>query len=86
MDQMNEDLRVVINRLPHYEVILKKHFIGNSEFRSMCEDYRKCHDALIYWTLMKTRESVGPREEYVALLAELEAEIIQFLDEHSINE
>lgn len=85
MKQMNEDLVAVINRLPEHADVLQKHFLRNTEFQSMCGDYRKCHDALIYWAHLKNKESTGAREEYAALLAELEAEIIQFLDDHPLK-
>ena len=83
MDQVHEDLMAVIRRLPEHAHVLKKHFLGNRKFQSMCEDYRKCHDALTYWTKSQKEESRGPRKEYAALLAELEAEIVEFLDGHS---
>ena len=83
MDQIHEDLIAVINRLPEHAYVLKKYFQSNQKFRNMCEDYRKCHDALTYWTQSQKEGSREPRKEYAELLAELEAEIIEFLDGHS---
>lgn len=82
---MNEtcgDLFLIIKRFPDKEEILKTLFKKSNDFRSICEDYRKCREALTFWTLSEARESSAHRKEYLALLMELEEEIISYLDEN----
>jgi hypothetical protein len=47
----------------------------------MCEDYRQCAEALRHWNESASEEAPARRKEYAALLRDLEAEILQRLDE-----
>lgn len=83
MSRIPGDLQIVINRFPEHADSLKKHFLRNTKFRGICEDYRRCLRALVYWTEVKGKESERPREDYAILLTELDNEIIEFLEEQS---
>ncbi|GAB6097770.1 hypothetical protein JCM14469_40240 [Desulfatiferula olefinivorans] len=82
MGQNHEDLSVVIKRFPEHANDLERHYRKSSRLKNICEDYRKCLNALNYWALLKNEEAVKPHGEYAALLFELEFEIIRFLEEH----
>lgn len=77
------DLLFIIKHLPEYRDILIKHYLESEEFQSMCEDYRRCHDALAFFMQPDKKSSVQVKAEYSGLLLELEAEIIQILSENS---
>ena len=69
----------VIRKFPeHREEIL--HLYNNSElFRNTCCDYKKCQEALLYWSSLGSEESSVRRAEYGELLHSLESEIIYYL-------
>lgn len=82
-NENHADLLFIITCFPDYRKILKKHFLKNKEFRSMCEDYRRCHGALAFWMQPDNKNSVKLQKEYSDLILELEAELIQMLIEQS---
>jgi hypothetical protein len=47
----------------------------------MCDDYRLCSEALKGWNQSESEEAPARRKEYAELLQDLEAEILQSLDE-----
>ena len=69
----------VIRKFPeHREEIL--YLYNNSElFRNTCCDYKKCKEALLYWSSLGSEESSERRVEYGELLLSLESEIIYYL-------
>ena len=71
----------VLKRFPDHKDIVKQLFKGNETFQSMCEDYRRCAEALRHWNESASDEAPARREEYATLLRELEAEILQNLNE-----
>jgi hypothetical protein len=81
---LHTDLFAVINRFPDREEMSKKLFAKNENFKAVCEDYRKCTEALHYWDLSDSEESSERRADYSALLQELEAEILQCLTKPNI--
>ena len=82
MNKIHADLFAVMIRFPDCKEALKKLFLKSKEFQGMCEDYRKCREALDYWNQPEIKHGLIHREEYAALLQELESEIIQKLDEN----
>jgi len=72
----------ILKRFPeHYEQI-QQLLLKNDTFRSLCEDYRVCAKALRYWNESTSKEATMRREEYRALLEELEEEILVTLEEN----
>ena len=71
----------VIKRFPDFKDIVKQLFKGSGNFKAICEDYRRCSESLHHWNQSASDEAPARREEYAALLRELEAEILQSLDE-----
>ena len=71
----------VLKRFPDRNDTVKQLFKESETFQSVCEDYRKCAEALRHWNESASDEAPERREEYAALLRDLEAEILQSLDE-----
>lgn len=68
----------VIKLFPDSKSTIIGLFNSDDTFKSMCEDYRKCDDALQYWRRFDSNEAVQRIEEYNALLRILESEIGQY--------
>lgn len=73
---MSEMARV-INRFPHRELSIRRLFAHSAEFRAICEDYEEALAALRRW---ETANCDAKAQEYHALVAELEMEIVRKLD------
>ena len=71
----------VVKRFPSRKDTVKQLFKENETFQSVCEDYRRCAEALHHWNQSASDEAPVRREEYAALLQDLEAEILQNLNE-----
>jgi len=71
----------VVKRFPDRTDAVKKLFKKSKAFQTVCEDYRKCTEALRHWNESASVEATARREEYAVLLHDLEAEILQTLDE-----
>lgn len=70
----------VVKRFPDRTDAVKRLFKKSETFQTVCEDYRKCAEALRHWNESVSEEAPARREEYATLLQDLEAEILQSLD------
>jgi len=75
MSIIRTSLLAVMERFPRHKAAVRRLFKGNESFQTLCEDYRKCAEALRHWNQSAAKEAVVRREEYTALLRDLEAEI-----------
>jgi len=71
----------VLELFPDRVDTIKQLFKENETFQSVCEDYRRCAEALHHWNQSASDEAPVLREEYAGLLQDLEAEILQNLNE-----
>jgi len=71
----------VLELFPDRVDTIKQLFKENETFQSVCEDYRRCAEALHHWNQSASDEAPVRREEYAGLLQDLEAEILQNLNE-----
>jgi len=71
----------VVKRFPDNKEAVIRLFNESETFQSVCEDYRLCTEALRHWNDSASDEAPARREEYAALLRDLEAEILQNLTE-----
>jgi hypothetical protein len=71
----------VMERFPDRKDAIKRLFRESESFQSMCEDYRRCTEALRYWGQSASKEAPARREEYVEILGDLEAAILLDLNE-----
>ena len=83
MDKVHADLSAVINRFPDLREAIRKLFLKSKRFQSVCQDYRNCRDAWFYWSRSDHPEAAASAEDYSALITELEAEILESLNENA---
>ena len=81
MPVIQTSLFSVIKRFPDRKDKVRLLFKESETFHSMCEDYRRCAEALRHWNESASEKAPARREEYATLLRDLEAEILQSLDE-----
>ena len=75
----------LFDRFPSHREIIKHLFKRDKTFQTLCSDYQKCSKALHYWKKSDVREASQRREEYEALLSELESEILLILNNDNNN-
>lgn len=73
-------LSLLTDRVTHRKRSIQAAFHESRDFRTLCEDYESCSIALDRWNRIKSAVAVQRREEYTALLAELDQEIQDWLD------
>jgi hypothetical protein len=71
----------VLKDFPDQKEIIKHLFMEKEQFLILCEDYRVCKEALVHWRLSDSERAPALCREYLALLQELEAEILQNVNE-----
>ena len=81
MPAIQTSVFTVLERFPDRGDTVKRLFRESETFQNVCEDYRRCAEALHHWNQSASDEAPAHREEYAALLQDLEAEILQSLDE-----
>ena len=74
-------LSAILKRFPDHGNKVKRLFREEESFRTACEDYRKCVEALKHWNQSPSDEAPARREEYAALKRDLEAEVLAYLHE-----
>ena len=81
MPVVQTSLSIVLAKFPDHKDKIKRLFKEKKTFQALCEDYRQCSEALKYWNRSASDDGHARREEYSALLGELEAETLRFLSE-----
>ena len=81
MPVVQTSLSIVLAKFPDHHETIKRLFKENENFQSLCEDYRRCAEALKYWNQSASEEAPARREEYKTLLQGLSEEILQNLKE-----
>ena len=75
-----EDIRSIVGRLPQRELDIRRRWLCDEDFRSVCMDYEDATSGLRYWQTREAEEKDLMVREYAELMAELEAEILALLD------
>ena len=78
-----EEIRFIVDRLPHRELDIRRCFARDESFRAICADYAEARMARDHWQqAARQGDSEGQRiaEDYNSLLAELEEEIVSYLN------
>jgi len=81
MPVVHSSLFYVVRRFPYHKDTIHQFCRENEDFKIMCDDYRLCSEALKGWNQSESEEAPARRKEYAELLQDLEAEILQSLDE-----
>lgn len=85
MTVIHPSLFKVIKRFPERRDEIR-HLLDHSEvFRNMCEDYRQCKEAILYWSDQGSEESLVRTSEYMELLQDLETEITTCLNINQLS-
>ena len=71
----------ILERFPERMEEIKALFKNNESFKTLCEDYRQCAEALQHWNQSLDKDAPARVREYEALLCELEEEILQDVNE-----
>ena len=81
MTVIQTSLFTVLEKFPDHKKAIGRLFRESNAFQTLCEDYQTCAAALGHWEKSDSEEAALRKEEYSALLQDLETEIIQFLNE-----
>lgn len=73
-------LFLIMQRFPDRKDMLRHRFLSSESFQSICEDYQRCSEALIYWAKSQHEKAPDLYREYLELLHEMESYIIKSLD------
>ena len=80
MPSRDKAIRELIEAFPEHSEAIERACAESSCFRSICEDFRECSEALIHWNKIISSEAGTRTEEYRELLRELEQEILGWLE------
>ena len=80
MTVINSSVFHVLEQFPGRGDEIKRLFRENPEFHSICEDYRRCAEAMHHWLQSKDREALARTREYAFLRQELMDEICLYLN------
>ena len=69
---------LLVSRFPRHELAIRRLYVRDPEFRSVCDDYADVERALEYW---QAADPAVPERvtQYRQMLEELEAEVVTFL-------
>jgi len=81
MTVIQPSLFSLFERFPERVETLEAFFKKSESFKTLCDDYRQCADALRYWKQSSDENAPARVREYEALLHELEEEISQNVNE-----
>lgn len=81
MSIIHTGLFSIMERFPDYKDTIKRLYKKSHAFQTLCDDYRTCIEAHQHWCRSESEEGILRREEYAALLKDLEAEILENLNE-----
>jgi hypothetical protein len=81
MTVIQPSLFSLFERFPERKETIRARFQNNESFKTLCEDYRRCAEALQRWKQSLNEDAPARVREYEALLRELEEEILQNVNE-----
>jgi len=77
-------LALIINRFDGRKDFIEQEFKKNAEFKSLCEDYHDCEQALNGWQTSDAAVASQRQQEYSVMLGELERDIHEWLERISL--
>ena len=75
-------LNLITTRFGGRDLLIERAYRHDASFRSLCEDYRDCTDAIERLRKEDSTIAAVRREEYTELLEELGGEIRDWLETH----
>jgi len=70
----------ILEKFPGRIDDIKRLLRENRDFQTICEDYRRCAEALNHWSQSNEKEAPIRRQEYEQLFQELMDEICLYLN------
>ena len=83
MTVIQSSLFHIVKRFPDQKEVIAQFYRKKEDFQTICDDYRRCFEALQGWNQSNSREAPARRKEYSDLLDELEMEIRRYLKQLS---
>ena len=80
MSVIHHSLFLVMQRFPSDKDCLGRLYQYSKPFQALCDDYRKCVDAIEYWSRSESSKAGERVSEYKELKDSLEDEIKERLD------
>ncbi len=80
MQVIRPGLFSAILRFSEHKHTVRRLFQGDAVFRTLCDDYGRCVEALEYWNQFTSEETAIYRRDYAKLVRELESEIEKFIE------
>lgn len=79
MSVIHPSLFLIMQRFPAQKDLLRRRYLKSSSFQTLCDDYRKCTQALEHWT--RSEHALAPERsrDYQELLQGLENEIAELI-------
>jgi hypothetical protein len=82
MPAKTNTLNLITARFAGQDLLIERAYRHDATFRSLCEDYRDCADAIERLRKEDSTIAATRREEYTELLEELGCEIRDWLETH----
>ena len=79
MSVIHPSLFLIMERFPDRGDNLRRMYLKSETFKTICEDFKKCAEAIEYWNRSNHENASKRAKEYSDLLAELEEEIRDYL-------
>jgi hypothetical protein len=70
---------LLVGKFPKLKTVIETALDCDEKLVTMCNDYEACAKAAAYWSESESKQAAERREEYVQLLDDLEAEIIEYI-------
>ena len=78
--QADDPLALLLSRFGERRPLVEAEFRRSDEFRSLCEDYLLCANAMDKWRVSNASIAAQREREYAQWLAELEMEVREWLE------
>ena len=78
-DLSAQTLSLILTNFEGSNDIIERTFRQNADFRSLCEDYYTCHQALKRWQVSGAAAAAQRQQEYTEWLTELEQDVRDWL-------
>jgi len=86
VERFEDSINQVIKHFEGWECYIEIACQESGEFRSLCEDYAVCASSLENWQASDAAVAVQRQKEYTELLAELNQEILGWLDQRYVHD
>ena len=79
MGIIQQGIFTLYERFPDQKKKIRALHASSETFKTLCDDHQKCCEAICYWERKEGDVAIQRRQEYDALIRDLEEEIQEFL-------